>query len=116
MDLQFAALSVDGRAVRLEYAWVNRGRGEAPLIVFLHEALGSVSMWRDFPQRLCDACGCRGLVYSRRGHGRSTPWPLDEGWPLEHLEREARDDLPAAAQHMRKLLATTSLRGDPATK
>lgn len=95
MVRQLAELSVDGKLVRLEHAWLNRGRGGAPVIVFLHEALGSVSMWRDFPQRLCDACGCRGLVYSRQGHGRSTPWPPGEGWPVGHLEREARDVLPA---------------------
>ena len=44
-----------------------------PLIVFLHEGLGSLSMWRDYPAQLCDAVGWRGLVYSRPGYGRSTP-------------------------------------------
>ena len=51
----------------------RRERSGRPLLVFLHEGLGSRSMWRDFPQRLCDAAGCRGLVYSRPGYGRSTP-------------------------------------------
>ena len=40
--------------------------------VFLHEGLGLVSMWRDYPQTLRDAAGCRGLVYSRPGYGCST--------------------------------------------
>jgi pimeloyl-ACP methyl ester carboxylesterase len=42
-------------------------------IVFLHEGLGSVAMWRDFPTMLCHATGRAGLVYSRRGYGKSTP-------------------------------------------
>ena len=44
-----------------------------PYLVFLHEGLGSVSQWRDFPQRLCNATDCPGLVYDRLGHGRSSP-------------------------------------------
>ena len=95
MELQFADLPFDGRIVRLEYAWVNRGLGEAPLMVFLHEGLGCVAMWRNFPQRLCDACGCQGLVYSRYGYGGSTPRPPGEGLPVDFLEHEAREALPA---------------------
>jgi len=95
MELQFADLSIEGRPVRLEHVWLNRDRRDAPLIVFLHEGLGCVAMWRDFPQRLCDACGCRGLVYSRYGFGRSTPRRADEGLPADFLEREAREALPA---------------------
>ena len=44
-----------------------------PCLIFHHEGLGSVSQWRDFPQRLCAATGCPGLVYDRLGHGRSAP-------------------------------------------
>ena len=91
----FADVSFDDRVVRLEYAWLNRERAGAPLIVFLHEGLGCVAMWRDFPQRLCDACGCRGLVYSRYGYGGSTPRPQGDGLPADFLEREAREALPA---------------------
>ena len=61
-----------GRAVHIEHAWVSPERLGSPLLVFLHEGLGSLSMWKDFPQRLCDAVSCRGLVYSRPGYGRST--------------------------------------------
>ena len=42
-----------------------------PVLVFLHEGLGSVRMWRDWPQRLCQQLGCAGLVYSRQGYGQS---------------------------------------------
>jgi pimeloyl-ACP methyl ester carboxylesterase len=49
------------------------GGTDRPWLLFLHEGLGSITMWRDFPARLCRACGCRGLLYDRVGHGRSSP-------------------------------------------
>lgn len=57
----------------LEYQFLPSAhpREQAPTLVFLHEGLGSISMWRDFPQRVADACGCPALVYSRQGYGRS---------------------------------------------
>jgi pimeloyl-ACP methyl ester carboxylesterase len=64
-------------------------------MVFLHEGLGSVSMWRDFPARMVDALGWRGLVYSRPGYGRSTPRPHDESWAPDFMHRQAREVLPA---------------------
>ena len=84
-----------GRAVRIEYQWIAPERAQAPLIVFLHEGLGSVAMWKDFPQRLCDASGCRGLVYSRPGYGASTPRAANETWGLDFLHRQAHEVLPA---------------------
>ncbi len=66
-----------------------------PLVVFLHEGLGSVSMWRDFPQRLCTAMGWRGLVYSRPGYGSSTPRPPQEQWGPDFMHRQATEVLPA---------------------
>ena len=73
---------LDGVDLQIESQWLNADLGhERPLIVFLHEGLGSLSQWRDFPQRLCDAAQCRGLEFSRPGYGRSTPrtepWPQD---------------------------------------
>lgn len=61
-------------------------------VVFLHDALGSVSLWRDFPDRLCAALGREGLVYDRLGFGRSDPWPGPPGHTF--LEVEARRRLP----------------------
>ena len=58
--------------VRIEYCWLGRAASARPLIVFLHEGLGSLAMWKDFPERLCRATNCRGLVYSRPGYGAST--------------------------------------------
>jgi pimeloyl-ACP methyl ester carboxylesterase len=94
-DTAIATIEVDGRAADLEYAWVGPARAAGPTIVFLHEGLGSVSMWRAFPARLCDATGHRGLVYSRPGYGRSTPRPRDERWGLDFMHRQAEQVLPA---------------------
>ncbi|GAB3497214.1 alpha/beta hydrolase [Curvibacter fontanus] len=83
------------RPVSIEYRWVGDGREEAPLIIFLHEGLGSLDMWRDFPQRLCDEVGYRGLVYSRPGYGRSTPRATGESWAPDFMHRQAHEVLPA---------------------
>ena len=84
-----------GRVVRIEHRWLSPERHGHPLVVFLHEGLGSVSMWRDFPQRLVDALQCRGLVYSRPGYGRSTPRDRDERWGPDFMHRQAHEVLPA---------------------
>lgn len=102
----FAQIQWAGRPVRLEYQWIAPQRVRAPLLVFLHEGLGSVAMWRDFPQHLCDAAACRGLVYSRPGYGRSTPRAADEAWDPDFMHRQAHEVLPA-------LLETLGI--DPAT-
>ncbi len=49
------------------------GQAHRPTLVFLHEGLGSVALWRDWPARLCERLGCAGLVYSRLGYGHSAP-------------------------------------------
>jgi pimeloyl-ACP methyl ester carboxylesterase len=83
------------RRVRIEHQWLRREDSAAPLLVFLHEGLGSVSMWRDFPQALCEALQCRGLVYSRPGYGHSTPRATDEAWGTDFMHRQAYEVLPA---------------------
>jgi len=54
----------------LNYEWLD-GPAAAPVLVFLHEGLGSIRQWRDFPAKLVHATGCRGLVYDRYGYGQS---------------------------------------------
>jgi pimeloyl-ACP methyl ester carboxylesterase len=98
MSVEFVELPWAGRSVRIEHEWLAPERHAAPLIVFLHEGLGSVAMWKDFPQRLCDAAVCRGLVYSRPGYGRSTPRPADEHWASDFMHRQAHELLPALLQ------------------
>jgi pimeloyl-ACP methyl ester carboxylesterase len=85
----------DGRPLRIEHAWVGSADPDAPTMVFLHEGLGSISTWKDFPARLCDAGGLRGLVYSRPGYGRSTPRAPGERWGPDFMHRHAVEVLPA---------------------
>jgi pimeloyl-ACP methyl ester carboxylesterase len=89
---QFAAVTWGGRLVRIEYRWVGSGK---TVCVFLHEGLGSLAMWRDFPARLCEALGMRGLVYSRPAYGKSTPRTAGERWDTDFMHRQAHEVLPA---------------------
>ncbi|MEZ5740727.1 MAG: alpha/beta fold hydrolase [Burkholderiaceae bacterium] len=68
-----------------------------PCLVFLHEGLGSVSMWRDFPDRLARACGLPAMIYSRHGYGRSPAFcaPLAP----DFMHRAAQCELPALLRH-----------------
>ena len=68
------------------------GPEDGPQIVMLHEGLGSVGLWRDFPERLAQATGWGVLAYSRAGYGRSDSADLPR--PLDYMTREAVDVLP----------------------
>lgn len=68
-------------------------------LVFLHEGLGCIEMWRDFPQRLCDALQCAGVVYDRTSYGQSSPWPYDPG--VRYMEIEADEVLPKLLAHLK---------------
>lgn len=65
-----------------------------PTLVFLHEGLGCLEMWKNFPETLCRETGLNGFVYERIGFGRSAPLGLVPR-PINYLEREGRDILPA---------------------
>ena len=95
-----------GRHVDIEHQWLFEERIDRPLMVFLHEGLGSVAMWKDFPRRLCEAIGLRGLVYSRPGYGGSTPRSPDERWQPDYMHRQATEVLPA-------LLAALDVQAPP---
>jgi len=71
----------------LEWAtWGERTAG-TPVLVLLHEGLGCVSLWRDFPARLAAATGWPVFAYSRAGYGQSDPAELPR--PLDYMTREA---------------------------
>jgi len=78
---------------RLEAAAYGPPPGAAPTIVMLHEGLGCVALWRDFPAQLAAATGWGVFAYSRAGYGRSDPVDLPR--PLDYMTREARFSLPA---------------------
>ncbi len=96
--MSFAAIDWVGRPAQIEYQWIAPEKSDAPLLVFLHEGLGSLAMWKDFPQRLCARLGWRGLVYSRPGYGRSTPRAANEVWGVDFMHRQAYEVLPALLQ------------------
>ena len=84
---------------QLEYKWIGRGPDETPTIVFLHEGLGCVEMWRDFPEQVVEATGCGALVYSRAGYGKSDPIVLPRR--VEFMHDEALTVLPQVLKEFR---------------
>ena len=78
--------------MRLEYRMIGPRPDAAPTIVVLHEGLGCVGLWGEFPRRLAAATGAGVFVYSRAGYGRSSPVELPR--PLTYMHDEARDVLP----------------------
>ena len=98
MTVAFVDIAWRGRSVGIEHCFVGVADARAPLMIFLHEGLGSVAMWKDFPARLCEVTGLRGLVYSRPGYGRSTPRAADEQWAPDFMHRQAHEVLPALLQ------------------
>ncbi|AKZ63393.1 alpha/beta hydrolase [Herbaspirillum hiltneri N3] len=77
---------------RIHYDIID-GDPAKPWLVFLHEGLGCTAMWKDFPQRLCAATGCRGLLYDRLGYGLSDA--LQQTRAPDYLHRYALDELPS---------------------
>ncbi|MGD9600623.1 MAG: alpha/beta fold hydrolase [Gammaproteobacteria bacterium] len=82
-------IEVDGRAIETR-SIAGRIPG-APTLVLLHEGLGCVALWRDFPERLATATGCGVFAYSRLGYGGSDPRPLP--WPRDYMQQEGREGL-----------------------
>jgi len=85
----------------LEYRMIGPRPDAAPTIVMLHEGLGSVTTWGDFPQKVAEKTGLGVFVYSRAGYGKSSAIALPR--PLDYMQREATDVLP-------KLLAAIGFR------
>jgi len=83
-------IAIDG--ISLEGVWFGPRPQEAPTIVMMHEGLGSVSTWRNFPERLAKATKAGVFVFSRAGYGRSSPARLPR--PVDYLRREALEVLP----------------------
>jgi pimeloyl-ACP methyl ester carboxylesterase len=81
----------------LNYEWIGAeasgGKASRPVLVFLHEGLGSIRQWRDFPARVADATGCRALVYDRYGYGQSDVLQ-EKKRPTRFMHDEALQALP----------------------
>jgi pimeloyl-ACP methyl ester carboxylesterase len=83
---------VAARGHSLEYIDIAATRPEHPDLLLLHEGLGSVSLWRDFPGALAQATGCRVVAYSRAGFGRSSPRRAP--FSIRFMHEEALEILP----------------------
>ncbi len=77
---------------KLESVWYGPPPEESPTLLFLHEGLGCVSMWRDYPEKLAQQTGCGALVYSRLGYGNSDACELPR--PLNFMHHEGLEVLP----------------------
>ncbi len=78
---------------KLEYEWLDADAPGRPTLVFLHEGLGSIRQWRDFPLRLVKATGCRALVYNRYGYGQSEVL-VEPRRSVRFMHEEAIESLP----------------------
>ncbi|MCB1448980.1 MAG: alpha/beta hydrolase [Nitratireductor sp.] len=83
---------IEIRGKKLEAIAHGPPPGDAPTIVMLHEGLGCLELWRDFPQSLAEKTGMGVFAWSRAGYGRSDPVQMPR--PLDYMTREAMDDLP----------------------
>jgi len=81
---------------QLEYRWVGPRPNAAPTLVLLHEGLGCVGLWGDFPERLATATGLGVFLYSRAGYGASSTIALPR--PINYMDPEAKAVLPRVLQ------------------
>jgi pimeloyl-ACP methyl ester carboxylesterase len=82
----------------LEYQWIE-GPASRPTLVFLHEGLGSIRQWRDFPAKVARASGCRALVYDRYGYGKSDVL-REERVGAEFMHDGALNELPELLENL----------------
>lgn len=78
---------------KIEIQWHGSGPADNPCLVFLHEGLGCVKLWKDFPLKLSQMTGCQAFVFSRLGYGGSDPCPLP--WKINFMHTQALSFLPA---------------------
>ncbi len=95
-ELRTLEITVQGRL--LEVLRIPASKSNLPELVFLHEGLGSVSHWKDFPARVAEATGCPVTVYSRYGNGNSEL--LTEPRPVSYMHDEALNSLPDLLQQL----------------
>ena len=84
-------------SVRIRFETID-GREDKPVLVFLHEGLGCVEMWKDFPQLLCSRSQCPGLLYDRQGFGKSSP--LSRERDINYVHEYAHRELAALLEKL----------------
>lgn len=91
MSEELKYVQVDEK-VKLAYHFIGKTNTSLPLVIFLHEGLGSIAQWKDFPEKMCQTLGLLGLIYERYGYGHSTP--LQEERDSNYLDVEGNYFLP----------------------
>jgi pimeloyl-ACP methyl ester carboxylesterase len=97
MQTKFLCLDVDGQKIHYQFYKNTQAAGK-PTLVFLHEALGSVAQWRDFPEILGKNLGLDVLLFDRLGHGLSDP--IKTPRKSDYLHREAWETTPSVLRHL----------------
>lgn len=93
LDMNRRNFRLKAAGKRLEAQWLGEAPDDTvPTLVFLHEGLGCVELWKGFPERMVSELACTGLVYSRAGYGLSDPVELPR--PLTYMHDEGLDVLP----------------------
>lgn len=87
-----------GEGVELECRQLLHPDPQGPVLVFLHESLGSIALWRRFPEQLANATGCDALIYNRQGYGGSTDEALPR--PYDYLEKAGAVWLPRLLERL----------------
>lgn len=84
--------------IQLAYQFIHKNGEDKPLLIFLHEGLGSIAQWKKFPEAVCDLLNLDGLIYERYGYGHSTPF-MEQRKP-DYLQKEASYFLPLLLEHL----------------
>ncbi|AOY88389.1 alpha/beta hydrolase [Marinobacter salinus] len=87
-----------GDGLSVEVRRIRHKKTQGPTLVFLHESLGNIALWRKFPERLAKATGFDALLYNRLGYGRSSDEPLPR--PYDYQEREGSVLLPRLLEEL----------------
>ncbi len=93
MNESYNTIEVLGSEIFTKRITQQATRANAPTLVFLHEGLGSIELWREFPRQLCAATDLEGFLYDRRGYGKSSPMQHERN--TNYLHEEAWTMLPA---------------------
>ena len=97
MEKQINFIAIDSK-VTLAYQLIDKQNSAKPLLVFLHEGLGSIAQWKKFPEMLCNTLNLDGLVYERYGYGHATS--LQEERTSDYLDVEGNYFLPKLIENL----------------
>jgi pimeloyl-ACP methyl ester carboxylesterase len=89
-------LQIGSKKIEVQWHKSHGVQKDVPVLIFLHEGLGCIRMWKDFPKALAAKTGCPALVFSRLGYGKSDPSPLP--WKINFMHNQAIKVLPQIIQ------------------